>query len=532
MSVRVRTVAGVLLGIATFALVLGAAYRPVVASQAVGWLAAGVAATLAAVVVGLAVRRPWPALLLWVAVGPIINVARADLWVGPIQLLPGTAVIVVLGLGAWLNRERRVAADAPTWLGGRTRLVLAAAALLAVAATLVAPSRDLAVNITLHGLLEPMAVFGVVVALRPSAGQALDALLALAIGVALATVVNLVWLLVVVTPTDFYEQRHMLARLTYFNVGIFGSMLVMAIPAAASLLFVRHRVPAPRLAAAAAMIAVALMLVGLFLTYTKSAWLSAALVSSLMIVLLVRRWRARIPLLLAIAILLAVVVPYPLPVLRALAPPAASAYEAFIVATQGEGRIESWDPDTYQGSGSIGIRLEAVGAAAELTARSPLLGVGPGHFQAEFASIRPDANVPELQSAHNLLPNLAAEYGLPFALLVAAGLLWAMRLAFGARGDADAVRRVAGTAVGLCLVGFLAMATLFGIDLYRTYRTMNTDVLTAGLLVGLAVSVGLTRLGRSQPAAATASSPEPGEPIHEPMDLRPTGEEEVADGRT
>jgi O-antigen ligase len=123
-----------------------------------------------------------------------------------------------------------------------------------------------------------------------------------------------------------------------------------------------------------------------------------------------------------------------------------------------------------------------------MTTSSPLLGVGPGEFAREFARIRPASNVPGLQSAHNMLPNLAAEYGLPFALLVGIGLVVVIGscLSVARRLTGDA--RVVATVIGVALIGFLAMASLFGVDLYRAYRTMNTDVVTAALLAGLAWS--------------------------------------------
>jgi O-antigen ligase len=304
----------------------------------------------------------------------------------------------------------------------------------------------------------------------------------------MATAINLAWLLLVVAPTDLYEQRMQLARLTYFNVGIYASMLVVAIPAAATVLLVERRRRWGSPGRAVAWLTIGLFVVALFLTYTKSAWLSAALVCALLILLLVRTWRARTGLLLAVAVVLAVGVPYPLAVLRAALPDAAAAYESFLGSLQGSGRLESWDPDTYEGSGSIGIRVEAIGAAAEMTASSPLLGVGPGEFAREFARIRPASNVPGLQSAHNMLPNLAAEYGLPFALLVGIGLVVVIGscLSVARRLTGDA--RVVATVIGVALIGFLAMASLFGVDLYRAYRTMNTDVVTAALLAGLAWS--------------------------------------------
>jgi O-antigen ligase len=353
-------------------------------------------------------------------------------------------------------------------------------------------------------VIEPKAIFAIVVALRPGARQALHALVALAGGVAVATAINLAWLLVVVAPTDFYEQRMQLARLTYFNVGIFATMLVVAIPAAASLLLVERRGRWSPRARGAAWLAIALFVVALFLTYTKSAWISAALVSALLILLLVRSWRARAGLLLAVAVILAVGVPYPLAVLRATLPDAAAAYESFLGSIQGSARLESWDPDTYQGSGSIGIRVEAVGAAAEMTASSPLLGVGPGEFAREFARIRPASDVPGLQSAHNMLPNLAAEYGLPFALLVGIGLVVVIASSLAAARRLSGDARVVATVIGVALIGFSAMASLFGVDLYRAYRTMNTDVATAALLAGLAwCAAAVWRDAGDRPSAVT-----------------------------
>jgi len=215
------------------------------------------------------------------------------------------------------------------------------------------------------------------------------------------------------------------------------------------------------------------------------------------------------------------VVPYPLGALRVVSPGLAAAYQSLLIGMQGEGRLESWDPDTYNGSGSVGIRLEAVGAAAEITATSPLLGVGPGGFQAEFERIRPDASVPELQSAHNLLPNLAAEYGLPFALLTAIGLLLVTWRALRTRRSAVELERVTGIPLGLALLGFVAMATLFGNDLYRAYRTMNADVLAVALLAGLAWS--LPGRGTSGQAAVSQA----GEPLDQPVDLGTAGRDEL-----
>lgn len=519
MTTTARWIAGGVLAVVVVALVLTGAYRPVEAPPAVGLAAAVVAAALAAAMVVVAVMRPWSGLLLLAAALPVVNVARAQASVGPFQVLPVTVVIAALAVGATL--ERIESAAAPPRTRPATVIGVTLAAALAVAATLAAADPAAAINITLHGVLEPIALFAVVVVLRPTARQRWTALVAVGAGVVIATLLNFAWLLVVVGPRDLYEQRMLFARLTYFNVGTFGTMLVVALPAIAGVLFATPWPRRGRVATVAAWGAIGLVIVALFFTYTKSAWLSAAFVAALMVLLLVRGWARRAALLVLIAGLLAVVVPYPLGALRVVSPGLAAAYQSLLIGMQGEGRLESWDPDTYNGSGSVGIRLEAVGAAAEITATSPLLGVGPGGFQAEFERIRPDASVPELQSAHNLLPNLAAEYGLPFALLTAIGLLLVTWRALRTRRSAVELERVTGIALGLALLGFVAMATLFGNDLYRAYRTMNADVLAVALLAGLAWC--LPGRGTSGQAAVSQA----GEPLDQPVDLGTAGRDEL-----
>jgi O-antigen ligase len=520
-----RPLAGGVLVAASVALVAVGAHRPAEQGLVVALLAAGLAALLCGAVAGLAIVRPWWALLAWLAASPVINASRAELWIGELQLIPSTPLIAALGMGALLAPAE--AGRAVPARGRATWLVLALGATLAIASTVAAPDVGTATNITLHGVLEPMALFAIVVALRPDVDGVRRALLALAGGVAVATAINLVWLAAVVAPGDLYEQRMQLARLTYFNVGIFATMLVVALPAVAIPILLRRPLRLGRPAVALAWLVIGVMLVALFLTYTKSAWLSAAVIGGLLVVLLVRGWRRRLALLLGVAALLAVGVPYPLPVLRAVSPDLAAGYESFVQGLQGGARLESWDPDTYEGSGSIGIRLEAVGAALELTAESPLLGVGPGGFAREFDRVRPDASVPGLQSAHNMLPNLAAEYGLPFALLVAIGVALLIGWTLASARRAPPGGRVVATVVAVALIGFVSMATLFGVDLYRTYRTMNTDVLTAALLAGLAWCLAATAAGRRSTMARPAV-PQRDDPLAEPARLvAPGGEERL-----
>ena len=488
---RWRMLIGLVAGLGTAAMLVAGHYQPAEQSSVVGWAAAAIASLAGGGVAYFSVRRPWWGLLGWLAAMPIINLARAELWFGPFQIISTTPLALSLAAGVLLTAPWRPAG------GGRTRTqtvtwgLVAAVPLLAVASTLVAPISRESINVTLHGLLEPMLVLAAVLALRPDARRGWQALGALAGGVTLASIINLGWMQLTLTGNDLYERRLLFARLTFWNVGLFGEMLVLALPALAALLLLRRRRGWPAWVDGAAWIAIGICLLGLFYTYTTSAWLAAALVVGLVIIALVRGLWRQAALLAATLVLLAVVVPYPSAILARVAPDLDAHYGQFVVSLQSEQRVASWDPETTEGSGSVEIRWVALFASAELVARHPLLGVGPTRYGPEFAAIRPSASVPHLASAHNLLPNLAAEYGLPlaiiFTLLLGIGVWGGIEALRGA--DADA--RVVGVTVAVMLIGFLAMGTLFGNDLYRTYRTVNSDVVVAGMLVGL--GLGLRR---------------------------------------
>jgi hypothetical protein len=67
--------------------------------------------------------------------------------------------------------------------------------------------------------------------------------------------------------------------------------------------------------------------------------------------------------------------------------------------------------------------------------------------------------------------------------------------------------------LAISLIGFVSMATLFGVDLYRPYRTMNSDVVTAALLAGLALAVA-----SAARAASVSPSPSPLPEISQSID--------------
>ncbi|HEX6128519.1 MAG TPA: O-antigen ligase family protein [Candidatus Limnocylindria bacterium] len=482
-------VAAVMAGLAATVILIGY-YRPAEQSPALGLAVAIVASAVVAAVSYLAVMRPWWGLVAFLAATPAINIARAQVWIGPVQLISATAVVLALIIGVgWELRRPRDPAGAMGGVSGITWGLLGGAAVLAIASTVVAPLTPESLNVTLHGALAPLAVLGCVLVLRPNAVRALHAMLALAGGVALAGLINLGWMTYALSDLYFYERRIFFARLTYFNVGTFGEMLVIALPLLAIPLLVRRQFGWPKWVPWATWGAIGVMILALFYTYTKSAWITATLGSTLVIILLVEGWGRKALLLVGTYLLLAVVVPYPYPVLQRVSPDLAEDYRSLVVAMQSERRVESWDPESEEGAGSVGIRWIAIWASVELVSEHPVLGVGPTRYGPEFARIRPDASVPNLSSAHNFLANLAAEYGLPLAVLVTFGLAVAMLPGLPALVDPDPLRRVAAVMVAIALTCFMLVATLFGIDLYRTFRTMNSDVIAVAVLVGLGVSL-------------------------------------------
>jgi O-Antigen ligase len=482
-------------------IVLEGEYIPAHQPAAFGIAVAVVGASAAAIVAMLAVLRPWWGLLAWFGMMPFVNPARAQVWFGPIQFIPSTPILLALIVGvgvAWRRGQLEGGAlSAPSrrvgWWG------LGMAALLVLASTLVAPWTTEGLNVTVHGALEPIVLAGLVLVIRPGPGRALGAMAVLGASVVVGAVINLVYLFVRLWPMDLYSRRILFARLTYFNVGIFANLLVISLSMLAAILLLRRRLGWPSWVSTAAWIAIGIVLLALFFTYTKSAWLSAAAVAALLTLTMVTGWWRRAALLVATAGLLAVVVPYPYPVLHVVAPGIADSYQGFVVQLQGQQRVQSWDPETQEGSGSVAIRWVALGAAAEMVREHPLLGLGPTQFGPAFRQLVPNSSVPALSSAHDLLAEVASEYGLPLAVLLGLTLAVAILRGVAALREPDSTRRVVLGCLAIAILGFVVMATLFGVDLYRSPRTMNTDVLAAALLVALALSAA-----RPQPDSAGA----------------------------
>ena len=505
------------LAFAALAMVVFGGYVPQHADvQSAGRLFQIAAGLAAAIVAWLCVVRPWPGLVAWVVAMPLVNVARSQLTPLGIQLIPTTVFVIALAFGWALQRRRPSPADRAA---ARSRLepVAAAASLaivgLAVVATLAAARPAASLPIALHGLVEPAVVGLLAVLLRPRRSQLAVLLAAMAASVALASVFNLVRIATLVHSLSQLElERVLFARLTYYNVGLFGVMLTISIPLAVGAILARARLAeiAARaglrrvtpvvtgwLAAGALVISVA----ALILTYSKSAWLSCGAALVLLALLAAPTWRLRGGLILGVAVVSAAVVPWPSWVLQPIAPGAASAYLRLVTDIEGSNRLASWDPNSAVGEVSIVERALATEAAFEMARDHPLLGVGPGGFEAAYATTyRPKTSTRELAAAHDMLPNIAAEFGIPAALLVTfafgAAIVGAWR-AWRATGGPE--RHLAAAALA-AIVGFLLVSATFGIDLYRTYRLMDSDVLFAALLV--AAGIGLWRTAAGPPEIA------------------------------
>jgi O-antigen ligase len=457
---------------------------PAVAAWGILGLGAGLAA--------LAALRPWPGLLAWIVFMPFFTAARIGVMVGWVQVTSATVILATLVISLLLGfrRARPNVPAVPLAMGGLI-------ALLAVAST--AASWDLwtGVSITLHGIVEPVVIGILVVLLRPGLRQLLALAAAMSVSVVMAGVVNLGRMFFLVhSASDFETLRGELARITYYNVGLFGTVLVTVLPllaiiiarpsllagilerAAATLATVTGRTAAEPSAtttaraetavrvAGWAMFAWALLMIDL--TFSKSAWIAGLIVGVAMAAVMPRTWRRRAAgfvgvVLVSLAFLLTSVV----------------------TASPSSDRAGSFDPNSTQGEISITGRYLATEAALRMAIDHPVFGVGPGQFGAEYAGPYHNAQAKEaLQSAHDMVPEVAAEYGLPLALVFSVTVLAALLVAWRLWRARAGLAGLVALGLGLSLAGFMIVATLYGTDLYRAYRYMNTDILYLGLVLG------------------------------------------------
>jgi O-antigen ligase len=496
---------------AVFVLAIVAALVAAVVCAPNGYVHSGIGippeAAWAVLVLGIAVAalaalRPWYGLLAWIVIMPLFTAARIGVQAGWVQVTPSTIFLSTLLIAVLLGfrSARPVLPTAPLVLAG----MLAA---LAVIATAFSADQTTGVSITLHGIIEPIGLGVLIVLMRPGLRKLVAVGVAMTASVTLAGVINAGRVLLIVhSPSDFQSMRGELGRITYFNVGLYGGILVTVLPLIA-VLIARPTLLAEGLARAtgatgatwrpetarraalamrvAAWAALTFALVIVDFTFSKSAWIASLVLGLALVVMVPRTWRLR-------AVGLGVVVVF------------VGLFLVTDVVTNAptSDRASSWDPSSAEGDVSVTGRFLATEAAVYMTIDHPLLGVGPGLFGVEYDGpyFNPQAHA-VLQSAHDLIANVAAEYGLPGAVVLSFMILAALWIALGLWLSGAGLAKLLALGYGLSLVGFMIVATLFGSDLYRPYRFMNTDVLYAGLVIGAIATLAQLAKGPSDELA-------------------------------
>jgi putative inorganic carbon (hco3(-)) transporter len=475
-----------------------------VSSQAAG-LFLILVVVLGALAAGLAVLEPWAGLLAWLIVMPVLNASRLGRTLGGVFVTDSTILVACLVLGivlAWRSGRLR-----PQRIPGPVTALATAASVVAIMSGALAADPGLGLTIALHGVVEPAIVALIACLLIDRRSRVVGLAVAMALSVAIATLYNLERLLKLTFDLAVAQgDRTGFARFTYYNVGIYGDMLVMTLPLAIGLLLYARTRTTSRPVRLAVMGLIVLLAIGLYLTFTKGPWLAGLLVITGLLVVTEASWRARAVTVLVAALLAMLIVPYPLYAIRAIDSALADRMLTVVQGLQGGNRADSWDPETAEGEVSITERALATRAAVAMAIDHPLIGVGPGDFADAYATqYKPPEATRSLHSAHDMFADVAAEFGIPLAALLVVAFFGAglVAIALGRRGPPET--RVLGLALGASVAGFLIVGFTFGVDLYRPYRIMNSDVLFAALL--LAGIVALMRTRRLEPDDSTSATP-------------------------
>lgn len=471
-----------------------------------------------AVVVGMAIVDPLFGLATWMVAMPILNLARIQMQAGSVAVTASTVVIGALGIGLLLDARRGGAPYRRSRFGDPTTRLTAAGALvigaLVIVSALVNAGGVSGAGVVLHGVLEPLAVTLIVVAIQPGVSGIARLLVALATSVTVASVLALYRLSHVArTVVEAQAARGDFGHFLYYNVNIFGEVLALGLPIAiAALLVVVRRSQRPVVMATIA--ASVLLFVSLYFTFSKGAWLGS-LAGVGLIAFVVARGRLQ-HLGVAVAVTLATLLIVPVPVyivgmLPSGAPapspqPGASqlpsptsgnggligAYNSVLETVQGANRVSSWDPSTATGEVSVHERLLAWRAAAAMAISSPVLGVGAGQFGPQEAGpFRQAGATRDLNSAHNYLLNIGAELGLVVLALVLVAIATVIIRTWRTYRSGDPLARFVSLAIVGAMTAFLVVGETTGADLYAAYRVMNSDGILFAVLVGagLALSV-------------------------------------------
>jgi O-antigen ligase len=264
----------------------------------------------------------------------------------------------------------------------------------------------------------------------------------------------------------------------------------MAVPLVIGALFARRSLRLPGWTTPLLLVALAACLAGLFLTFSKSAWLATAIAGTLLVLLAARSWRSRVAIVFAAGLVSAFVVPWPALVLQNM-PGLDKSYRAVMVQIIGKSRFDSWNPATTAGEGSLMFRVRAAEAGLHMAIDYPLLGVGLNQYHRFYMAgyaISPASS--HINHAHSMWPELAAELGFPamglVAVIYAAALLALWRLY---RNPPDGVTRLLAATLIAALTAWVVSASAFGTDIYRPSRNMSSEVVMMAVVTAAAFAL-------------------------------------------
>jgi O-antigen ligase len=480
---------------------------------------------MAAALAAFAIFRPWPAFLGILVLAPVWDAAQVTFYTNNFQVILQTVFLIALGVGClvsrdrWSGRDRRAtpqpaSVDAtrtpflrrlmPSVTAGRVAVVaLICFVALAMASTYYSPDVVASRLVLAHGILEPIGMGLILVALRPKRTDFAILAIALGVSVAIGSMLNIVQATPGATSLSMLQTNRLrFSLLTYNNVGLLGELLAMAVPLIVGVLLARRSLRLTWSSSVLLLVALVACMAGLFLTFSKSAWLATAVATTLLLLLAARGWRSRGAIVVAAGLLSTLVVPWPALVLQ-YAPPLNVAYRTAMVRIVGQSRFDSWNPATIAGQGSVMFRVRAVEAGLHMAADHPLIGVGLNQYHRYYMSGYAIAPVDaRIDNAHSIWPELAAELGYPamalVALIYAAALLALWRVY---RNPPDRATRVLAAMFMAAVVSWIIVATAFGTDIYRPARNMSSEVVMMGVLVAAAFALSrqsretLVRLG-------------------------------------
>jgi O-antigen ligase len=463
-----------------------------------------IAPAAAAAVATLALYRPLRAFILVLALTPLWNTAYVSWQIGPVQVILQTIFVVTLAAGAVMNRPnagtflwaasdlRKIARTKGFAAFRLAEVATAGFVAIAVISTLASPNVTQSATVLLHGILEPIALAVILVALRPSRRTLMLVGVALGVSVALGTVLNVLQALPTMKSFAIIQANRLLfARASFYNVGLFAAVIATTAPLFVAALAARRSLALPRWATNLMILALALGLGGLFFSLSKSAWIATAVGTVLLLLLLVRSWRRRLTVLLASAAISTLFIPWPAFLLQVV-PSVDQGYRSTMVALVGESRFDSWNPATLAGHGSMAERFYAIDGAVRMALANPILGVGLNQFGANYKGppYRPPQAQDVLDHAHSLFPEIAAELGLAAAVLVFliyAAVLWAMWRVY--RSARDQLTRLLAAGLMASIAAWVVVATAFGCDIYRASRDLSSDVVVSCIVVGAAIAL-------------------------------------------